>query len=118
METELLTRSLNCWTGAKLNVKYFFPSWLTEATSPFVTRCLKALREDAGLQVETGVWRFSTDGVYPAGELGVLTVGLGPGDEELAHQPNEYVNLNQVKLTVKAYKALIREFTGLKEESH
>jgi acetylornithine deacetylase/succinyl-diaminopimelate desuccinylase-like protein len=51
-------------------------------------------------------WRFSTDGIATAGQLGIPTVGFGPGDPTLAHQPNEHIRLDDVMAAAKGYCAL------------
>ncbi len=104
----ILEEDLNCWTGRKLRVKNFFPSWLIQETD-IVQRALKSLR-NRGLTAKTHVWRFSTDGIYTYGLRRIPTVGLGPGEEALAHQPNEYVRVKDVKKAVQAYVALAESF--------
>jgi acetylornithine deacetylase/succinyl-diaminopimelate desuccinylase-like protein len=36
-------------------------------------------------------WTFSTNAVTITGVYGIPTIGFGPGDEALAHAPNEKV---------------------------
>lgn len=57
-------------------------------------------------------WRFSTDGVATAGELGIPTVGFGPGDPSLAHQPNEHIALGDVAAAARGYCALAHRLTA------
>lgn len=105
---QILEDGLNCWTGRKLRVKNFFPSWLIQEED-IVQRALKSLR-DIGLTAKTHVWRFSTDGVYTYGLKRIPTVGFGPGEESLAHQPNEHVSVKDVEKAVQAYVALAESF--------
>jgi len=104
----ILEEDVKCWTGKKLKAKDFFPSWLTKETR-IVQKALKSLRK-VGLKAETHVWRFSTDGVYTYGLRGIPTLGLGPGDEALAHQPNEHVHVRAVEKAVEAYVAIVESF--------
>ncbi|MBC7099411.1 hypothetical protein H5T52_09890 [Candidatus Bipolaricaulota bacterium] len=55
------------------------------------------------------VWRFSTDGVESCGRRGIPTVGYGPGDERLAHQPDEHLPLADLEAAVGGYRKLIAE---------
>ena len=42
-----------------------------------------------GKQPKVDKWIFSTNAVTIAGRYGIPCLGLGPGDETLAHAPNE-----------------------------
>ncbi|HIQ03904.1 MAG TPA: YgeY family selenium metabolism-linked hydrolase [Desulfurococcales archaeon] len=100
--TRILTERLNCWTGYVVECIDFFPPWLIDENNPLVLKLKKSL-SSIKQDIRTYIWRFSTDGVYTAGTRGITTIGLGPGREELAHQPNEYVEVDSIKLAVKAY---------------
>ncbi len=104
----ILEENLKCWTGRKLKTRNFFPSWYIKETG-IVKKALRALRK-RGFHANTHVWKFSTDGVYTYGLRGIPTVGIGPGDEALAHQPNEYVCIRDVKKAVRAYIAIVESF--------
>jgi len=101
----ILEEDIKCWTGRKLRAKDFFPSWLIKETG-IVQKALKCLWT-RGFRADTHVWKFSTDGVYTYGLKGIPTVGIGPGDEALAHQPNEHVRVKDVEKTVQAYVAIV-----------
>lgn len=104
----ILEEEIECWTGKKLKVKDFFPSWLIKETD-IVQKALKSL-SDGGFAVKTHIWRFSTDGVYTYGSKGIPTIGIGPGNETLAHQPNECVSIKEVEKAVQAYAAIVKSF--------
>ncbi len=103
--TRILEEDIKCWTGKKLRTRDFFPSWLIEKTG-IVQKALKSLWK-RGFHADTHVWKFSTDGVYTYGLRGIPTVGIGPGDEALAHQPNEHVGVRDVEKAVQAYVAIV-----------
>ena len=52
-------------------------------------------------------WTFSTNGVAIAGMHNVPCIGLGPGNEELAHAPNEAVPIEHLNEAAAFYAALI-----------
>ena len=106
--TRILEEDIRCWTGRKLKMRDFFPSWLIKETD-IVQKGLESLG-DIGFQANTHVWKFSTDGVYTCGLKGIPTIGIGPGDEALAHQPNEYVRVRDVEKAVQAYVAIVESF--------
>ncbi len=51
---------------------------------------------------------FATEGPYFS-QMGMETIVLGPGNIEVAHQPDEYVEKQQLQHAVVLYKNLIRE---------
>jgi putative selenium metabolism hydrolase len=91
------------YTGLRLGGPLVFPAWLTDAASPHARAVLAAAEAVLGRPVETGVWEFSTNGTYWAGEAGIPTVGFGPGDERDAHTPNDRVSLAEVRAAAEAY---------------
>lgn len=52
---------------------------------------------------------FCTEGPYLT-QLGIETIILGPGDINLAHQPNEYIPLDSIKPTVEILTKMIQKF--------
>lgn len=106
--THILEEDIRCWTGRKLKMRGFFPSWLIKETD-IIQKGLESLR-NIGFQANTHVWKFSTDGVYTCGLKGIPTIGIGPGDEALAHQPNEFVCVRDVEKAVQAYVAIVESF--------
>ncbi len=56
-----------------------------------------------GLQPESGVWSFSTNGIASAGQLGIPTIGFAPGKEELAHSSKEEIELKDLKKATQFY---------------
>lgn len=110
VEIGILTETIKCWTGAKVDVKYFFPSWLTSKESSLIVKSLNVVRSKVNPNAEFKIWNFSTDGVYSAGERNILTIGFGPGNEKLAHQPNEHISVEDIRRATRGYMELIREF--------
>jgi len=105
-EVELLVDDLVCYTGYSTEVEQYFPGWVTDRDHWSVQESLAALEEVLGRRPEVIGWRFSTDGIATAGQLGIPTVGFGPGDPTLAHQPNEHIALDDVISAAKGYCAL------------
>jgi putative selenium metabolism hydrolase len=111
-EVELLEDELRCYTGYQERTKQYFPGWITDRGNWAVLESLEALEEGMGRRPEIMGWRFSTDGVTTAGELGIPTVGFGPGDPSLAHQPNEHIALGDVAAAARGYCALAHRLTA------
>jgi len=106
VEVELMEREYTCYTGYKMRVREYFPGWITPRDHWLTEESLKALEEALGRRPETTVWRFSTDGVATAGELGIPSIGFGPGDPSLAHQPDEHISLRDVEAAALGFTAL------------
>ncbi|NIQ05234.1 MAG: YgeY family selenium metabolism-linked hydrolase [Candidatus Korarchaeota archaeon] len=103
---ETVTKTLRCYTEKNLPVKYYFPAWITQDKA-FIESMRTALHFIDSLEVRR--WLFSTDGVYTAGEAQIPTIGFGPGMDELAHQPNEFVTIKDVKTAIHGYKSILQK---------
>ncbi len=97
---------LRTWTGVELDVKDFFNAWLNEDLR-LVKEMLGRLKKVRD-RTSRHVWKFSTDLAYVSGKLGVPGFGLGPGDERVAHKPDEHVPLAEVVKAVDMYVALVK----------
>lgn len=100
LEASVVEKVVRCYTGMEARVRAYFPAWYEP--SQFARL---AARE---LGAEMITWRFGTDGSYTAGEAGILTVGYGPGDEALAHRPNERVRVSDLVEAVGGYARIVR----------
>lgn len=84
------------WRGTTYPTSKTFPSW---ALAPqhhlldYAGQCHKALFD---IFPSIGKWDFSTNGVATMGMYKIPTIGYGPGDEALAHAPNEAVSIDDV----------------------
>lgn len=87
-------------TGVIRTVKRISHAWSTDPWSPLMTRARQSLAA-AGLAVRPGRWQLDRLGMGTAGDLlvnqlGIPTLGYGPGQEERAHQPGESVEARKV----------------------
>ena len=110
-EVELLVDEIKCYTGRSLKVSQYFPGWITDPHHWLVMDGQKALALGLGDDPDIVGWRFSTDGVATAGELGIPTIGFGPGDPTLAHQPDEYVSITDILRAARGFCSLTSELT-------
>lgn len=94
---------LRFYTGETVRAKLFFPAWYMEPENPWVQQAWQAL---GGPPFR--IWRFSTDGVESCGRRKIPTVGFGPGDERLAHQPDEHVPVADIQRAAAAYARVLR----------
>jgi acetylornithine deacetylase len=64
--------------------------------------------EHASGQVSDAV-NFATEAPFLQ-SLGLETIVMGPGSIDVAHQPNEYLPLDQIQPAVETLRALIRRY--------
>lgn len=69
---------------------------------------VRAVKRSSGIN-ETKLVGYTTDGPYFE-KLGAPVIVFGPGQTELAHQPNEYVEIKDLYKAVELYKKVILEF--------
>ncbi len=77
------------WTGLKYGMEKYYPTWKLEEDHPFVQLGRKAYLELWDNEPKIDKWTFSTNGVTIRGKHGIPVIGFGPGNEVLAHAPNE-----------------------------
>ncbi len=106
---DILRDEITTWTGVSLEVEHYYPAWYIE---PSRVNGLYGYLRSIFPDMKTGVWRFSTDGVYSAGVKGITTIGIGPGDERLAHKPDEYVPVKHLYRASKIYSTITRYYAG------
>ncbi len=99
-----------CYTG--------YTETLPACNTPFITRtdapalvAAEQVLDGAGIvRPPTGLWRFATDGGHFA-RAGQTCIGLGPGDETLAHTIDEHLPIAHLETALDAYEALARHWT-------
>ncbi len=108
IEISIAVEEAVMWTGKHVSIEHYYPPWINE-DHDLLEKILGIIREHRPCAT-LGVWRFSTDGVYSAGKAGVPTIGVGPGMEELAHKPNEYVVLGDLEIASRIYTGIVHGF--------
>ena len=82
--------------GKELRGEKFFPSWILEEDHPLITAARQTSLSAWGEEAPVGTWGFSTNGVSTMAKHGIPTFGLGPGREDMAHRPNERVEVEEL----------------------
>jgi len=99
------SRELESYTGLRMRYDDAFASFSTPLDHPWLVTARRTLEATLGRPVEVGVWRFATDGGYMAA-AGSTILGLGPGDDTLAHTVEERLPVDQLLEATVAYMAL------------
>lgn len=83
------------------------PSILTSPSEDIIQMAFAIKNETNGFGVS-----YYTDGAVLNPQSEIPTLIYGPGDEKLAHQPNEWVSLSAFKRSIAFYKSLILSYNG------
>ena len=94
------------YTGVRVQAPNFAPAWLTEYDSELVTGAVEGLRA-AGMDAVIGHYKFCTNGSGTAGQLGIPTIGYGPGEEDQAHTVDESIALDDLHQGALGYTAIV-----------
>lgn len=95
-KVEVLNYSETAYTGLKYGMEKYYPTWKLEENHPLVQTGVKAFRGLFNKEPKVDKWTFSTNGIMTCGTYGIPTIGFGPGNEVLAHAPNEKVPVSDL----------------------
>lgn len=93
-------------TNTRIQLEHLFadvPSFSTEKESDIIQACERLTQKSA-----TSV-AFATEGPF-LNQLGMETLVLGPGSIDQAHQPNEYMALDQISPMQTVIKGLVERY--------
>ena len=106
---EIEEAETTCYTGKKINCRKFFKPWEIDKKHILVKNLSEAVSKN-DIPLNHGYWGFCTNGVESMGNRNINTIGFGPGDEQLAHTTDEYLEIYQLEKACKVYKDLISIF--------
>ncbi|HEY3247514.1 MAG TPA: YgeY family selenium metabolism-linked hydrolase [bacterium] len=93
------------YTGQRVTAPNFAPAWFFDDTAEIVRAAGTGLAQ-VGIAPELTHYAFCTNGSGSAGRLHTPTIGFGPGNEELAHRVDEYVEVTQLVMAARGYAAI------------
>ncbi len=93
------------YTGLKYGMEKYYPTWKIPAEHKVVTTGVEAFTGLFGKNPIVDKWTFSTNGVTINGYYGIPIIGFGPGNEVLAHAPNEKVPVSDLVVASAFYAA-------------
>lgn len=110
--------TVKSYTGYTAREKAYVPMWLMEPSHPLVQTAKKTYQTQFRNDPDIGVWYFSTNGVTTKGVFDIPTIGFGPGNEEAAHAPNEYVKIKDIVNAMSFYTAFVLQWAKENESSY
>ncbi len=93
---ELLHYSEKAYTGLEYGMEKYYPTWKLEENHPLVQTGVEVYKDLFGKEPKVDKWTFSTNGVTIRGYYDIPVIGFGPGNEVLAHAPNEKVPIEHL----------------------
>ena len=91
----------------------YYPTWKIPAEHTAVTTGVEAYKRLFGKEPLVDKWTFSTNGVTINGYFGIPIIGFGPGNEVLAHAPDEKVPISDLVIASAFYAGFVYEMAGL-----
>jgi putative selenium metabolism hydrolase len=95
-KVELLNYNEKSYTGLEYGMEKYYPTWKIEEDHPVIQSGIKCYRELFDQKPVVDKWTFSTNAVTINGVYKIPVIGFGPGNEELAHAPNEKVPVDHL----------------------
>lgn len=108
-EVTVLDYNETAYTGLKYGMEKYYPTWKIPEEHQIVQTGVKAYNNLFNKEVKIDKWTFSTNGVTINGVYGIPTIGFGPGNEVLAHAPNEKVAIDDLVISAAFYAAFAYE---------
>ncbi len=111
-EVTILEYAEPAYTGLVYPMEKYYPTWVLPEDSPWVSEAKAAYEGVLGKAPFVDKWTFSTNGIAIAGLAGIPCIGLGPGNEVLAHFPNEHCPVEHLSQAAAFYAALVARLNG------
>ncbi len=109
-KVELLQYEETAYTGLKYGMEKYYPTWKIEEDHPVIQTGVKAFKELFNQDPVVDKWTFSTNGVTINGIYKIPVIGFGPGNEELAHAPNEKVAIEHLVKASAFYAMFVNKY--------
>ncbi len=106
----LLEYNETSYTGLNYGMEKYYPTWKLEESHPVIQKGIDAYKELFGEDPKVDKWTFSTNGVTINGYFGIPVIGFGPGNEVLAHAPNEKVPVEHLVKASAFYAMFVENY--------
>lgn len=93
---EVLHYKEKSYTGLAYGMEKYYPTWKIPEDHPIIKTGVKAFKDLFNEAPHIDKWTFSTNSVTINGFYGIPVIGFGPGNEVLAHAPNEKIPVDDL----------------------
>ena len=108
-KVEVLDYLEKAYTGLEYGMEKYYPTWKMSEDSEIVQTGVRSFKNLFNKDIKIDKWTFSTNGIMTNGVYGIPTIGFGPGNEVLAHAPNEKVAIDDLVVASAFYAAFAYE---------
>jgi putative selenium metabolism hydrolase len=88
-QVNVLKYSEKSYTGLTYGMEKYYPTWKLPENHPVIQTGADCFEQLFDKKPIIDKWTFSTNAVTITGMYGIPTIGFGPGNEVLAHAPDE-----------------------------
>jgi len=104
-EVKVLQYEETAYTGQKYGMEKYYPTWKMDESHDSVVKAVASFKNLFDKEPLVDKWTFSTNGVTIKGFYNIPVIGFGPGNEKLAHAPNEKTPISDL-VAASAFYAL------------
>ncbi len=109
-KVEVLNYKEKAFTGKEYGMEKYYPTWKLEENHPVIETGKKTFKELFNTDAKVDKWTFSTNGVTINGVYGIPVIGFGPGNEVMAHAPDEKVSIEHLVKASAFYAMFLLNF--------
>lgn len=107
LKIEVPYYEVESWKGTVYGQEKYFPTWVIEEGHPYIQKSIDVYEKLFDEKPVVDKWTFSTNGVSIMGKHHIPIVGFGPGEERLAHAPNEYCEIEHLVKASAMYAGMV-----------
>lgn len=93
---EVLQYREKAYTGLSYGMEKYYPTWKLSGDHPVIMKGVGVFRGLFSREPKVDKWTFSTNAVTINGFYNIPVIGFGPGNEVLAHAPNEKIPIEHL----------------------
>ncbi len=98
------------YTGKEYSVEKYFPTWKLEEDSTWLKNASASYIKTLENKPKIDKWTFSTNCVFIMGKHPTIKcLGMGPGDEDQAHAPNEMTRVTDLSAAAAFYAGFVAQ---------